>query len=73
MTTFRETGARRLRTALDLLEFGAEMMRQRLHRENPGAQEEEVGRRLAAWLQTRPGAEDGDAEGKRVPWPRPSR
>jgi hypothetical protein len=28
---------------------------------------------LVAWLRDRPGAEHGDAAGRPIPWPRPSR
>jgi Rv0078B-related antitoxin len=49
------------------------MMRQRFRREHPDAGQEEIRERLTAWLQTRPGAENGDAQGTPVAWPRPSR
>jgi hypothetical protein len=55
--------SRRLRTALALYEDGVAMKRARLRRQNQTASEEEVARRLAEWLRTRPGAALGDAEG----------
>lgn len=63
----------KLRVAFDLFEAGLEMMRARLRRELPDASDEEIARRLRAWLQTRPGAEFGDAEGRPAQWPRPRR
>jgi hypothetical protein len=39
------------------------MKRAQLRRENRAATEEEISRRLAEWLRTRPGAALGDAEG----------
>ncbi len=64
------TLAQRLRIALDLFEFGADMMRQKLRRETPNATEAEVQTRLVSWLQDRPGAEHGDGVGRPVRWPR---
>jgi len=55
--------SRRLRTALALHDDGVAMKRAQLRRENIAATEEEVSRRLADWLRTRPGAALGDAEG----------
>jgi hypothetical protein len=55
--------SRRLRTALALYESGLAMKRAQLRREDRAASEEEIGRRLAAWLRTRPGAPFGDSEG----------
>ena len=68
--TLQETPAQRLRTALDLFEFGVDMMRQRLRRETPEATEGEIQTRLVAWLQQRPGAELGDGAGRPARWPR---
>jgi hypothetical protein len=62
--------AARLRLALDLFEAGEAMMRQRLRREHPDADDVEIERRIVAWLRERPGAEHGDAAGRRVSWPR---
>ncbi len=55
--------SRRLRTALALYEGGIAMKRAQLRRQDRSASEEEIGRRLATWLHTRPGAPFGDAEG----------
>jgi len=62
--------AARLRTALDMFEFGESMMRERLRRERPHATDDEVARALAAWLRTRPGAEHGDSPGRVIEGPR---
>ncbi|MFB6264176.1 MAG: hypothetical protein ABEL76_11210 [Bradymonadaceae bacterium] len=58
-----EACAERLRTALELFEAGVELRRQQLRRTYPEAGEEEIQVRLREWIQTRPGAEHGDAEG----------
>jgi hypothetical protein len=62
--------ASRLQTALDLFDLGVALMAQRIRREAPDASEEEVRRRLRVWLQSRPGAEQGDGVGRVVAWPR---
>lgn len=67
-TTTHETAAQRLRIALDLFEFGVDMMRQKLRREAPDATEDEIQTRLVAWLQERPGAEFGDGAGRAGRW-----
>jgi thiamine monophosphate synthase len=53
--------AARLRAALEMFDDGVAMMRQNLRRADPDAAEEEIERRLRAWLRHRPGAEHGDA------------
>jgi hypothetical protein len=64
--------AARLRLAFDLFEAGERLMRQNLRRRHPGESAEQIERRLAAWLATRPGAEHGDAAGRAVvPAPTP--
>lgn len=55
--------ARRLRLALDMFSTGVAMMRATLGRRYPQATEAEIEARLSAWLQQRPGAEQGDAIG----------
>lgn len=68
-----DQAAARLRLSLDLFETGVALMRQNLRRRAPDASEAEIERRLGAWLQERPGAERGDAEGRErrvVPAPR---
>jgi hypothetical protein len=67
-----EVMAARLRTALDLCELGESMRRAQLRREHPGATDDEIEALLVAWLETRPGAEHGDAWGRPISWP-PSR
>jgi hypothetical protein len=57
----------RLRQTFDLFDAGVSMMRARLRREHPEADEAEIERLLRLWLSTRPGAEHGDAAG--VPRP----
>jgi hypothetical protein len=66
----RDQAAARLRAALEMFETGVEMMRQNLRRAHPGLADPEVEARLTAWLRERPGAEFGDAVGRRVAWPR---
>lgn len=60
--------AARLRLALDLFATGEDLARQRLRRLHPEwtASEIEVG--IGAWLRERPGAEDGDGEGRPRAW-----
>lgn len=65
-----ETAARRLRLAFDLYAAGEAIMRQNLERRHPEASESEIERLLVVWLQTRPGAEAGDADGVGGTWPR---
>jgi hypothetical protein len=66
-----ESAADRLQIALDLYDDGEAMMRQNLRRRFPRATEAEIEARLTEWVQTRPGAEDGDADGRPVPLPQP--
>ena len=70
--TSNESAAARLRVALELFEAGLEMKRQKLRRDHPDLTGDEIEARVAAWLRERPGAEFGDAEGRRVTWPRDS-
>ncbi|MBI4612040.1 MAG: hypothetical protein HY720_00355 [Planctomycetes bacterium] len=65
--------AERLRLALDLFDSGVAIMRQKLRRELPEADEAEIEKRLGAWLQERPGAEHGDSVGRPISWPPPRR
>ena len=67
-----EAMAARLRTAFDLCELGESMRRAQLWREHPDATDDEIDALLIAWLETRPGAEHGDAWGRPITWP-PSR
>jgi len=65
--------AARLRLALELFEAGEGLVRARLRREHPLANDADIEARLIAWLRERPGAEHGDAAGRPVTWPRPRR
>ena len=62
------TPVMRLRMALAMFGDGWAMMRQRLRREFPGETEEQIDERVAAWLHSRPGAENGDADGRPRHW-----
>jgi len=64
--------ARRVRLALELSELGEAMLRQRLRRKHPGATPAEIDAMVVTWRSQRPGAENGDGEGRPVPWPRPT-
>jgi signal transduction histidine kinase len=66
----RDQAAARLRAALEMFETGLQMMRQNLRRNHPTLGDAEIEERVTAWLRERPGAEFGDAVGRRVPWPR---
>lgn len=55
---------------MDLFQTGVDLMRKNLEREDPHATKEQIEERLGAWLRQRPGAEFGDAEGRRGEWPR---
>jgi hypothetical protein len=65
--------AARLRTALDLSAMGTSIRRAQLRREHPEATDDEIEALLVAWLETRPGAEHGDAWGRPISWPPPPR
>lgn len=58
--------ARAFRVTLDLFETGVQLMRQNLQRADPGADEQEIDRKLRTWLRERPGAEFGDSPGRPV-------
>lgn len=58
-----DRAAANLLAALDMFETGVAMKRSQLRRAVPEAGEEEISRRMDAWLSTRPGAEHGDTEG----------
>jgi hypothetical protein len=65
--------AERMRLTFDLYATGEALMRQRIRREHPDLSPAEVEAHLVAWLQTRPGAEHGDALGRPGTWPRTPR
>lgn len=62
----------RMKLTFELYELAERMMRQNLRRSFPTAGDDEIERRLVAWLHHRPGAEFGDAVGRPVirikPW-----
>ena len=60
-----ESAESRLQAALDMFGVGESIMRQNLYRSFPAASEAEIERRLFLWLSERPGAEAGDAPGRR--------
>jgi hypothetical protein len=62
------SAAQRLDDALELADLAERMVRARIRREHPELSEVEVEveARVLAWLQERPGAVDGDAEGSVV-------
>lgn len=68
--TSQQRAAQRLNLCFDMFELGTEMMRQKLRREHPDANEDEIRSRYLAWLHHRPGAEHGDGVGRPVSWPR---
>jgi len=47
-----------------MFDAGVSMMRARLHREHPDADDREIDHLVRVWLHTRPGAEDGDSPGR---------
>ena len=55
--------AKRLLTALALHDSGVAMRRAQLRAQDRAASDDEIERRLAVWMRTRPGAPLGDAEG----------
>lgn len=55
----------KLQIALDMFGLGESMMRQKLRRMFPGASDAQIEVKLQSWLAERPGAEDGDAPGRR--------
>ena len=67
-----ETIAARFRTTLGLFELGEAMLRQKLRRKHPLADEADIEAYAREWLERRPGAENGDGVGRPVAWPRSS-
>jgi hypothetical protein len=65
--------AERFGLALDLFATAEALVRQRICREHPDLGPVEVEARLVAWLESRPGAERGDADGRLVRWLRMSK
>jgi len=61
-----DDAARRLEDAIELADLAERMVRARLRREHPSARDDELEEMVLAWLHVRPGAVDGDAEGRRI-------
>lgn len=59
--------SRKLQLAGELHRAGVEIYRAKMRREHPEATERELDLLVGAWLRTRPGAEHGDAVGRRIP------
>lgn len=57
----------RMAVTMALHDDGVQMMRLNLRRRHPDATDEEIDMRLGAYLQTRPGVEFGDCDGRLVP------
>ncbi|MPZ17205.1 MAG: hypothetical protein GEV06_04735 [Luteitalea sp.] len=70
MSVSHETLAKRLWTANELFKTAFVLKRLQLRRAFPGISDEDLTRRLGAWLRERPGAEHGDGVGRVIPWPR---
>lgn len=58
------TPEEKLRLAFEMHDLGCAMMRQTLLRRFPHETDEQRELRFVEWLQTRPGAENGDAIGR---------
>jgi hypothetical protein len=71
-TQKEELIAARFKTTLALFEMGEAMLRQKLRRKHPEANEAEIEAGVREWLGRRPGAEHGDGVGRPVAWPRQS-
>lgn len=60
----------RFEMAMELCELAESMLREKLRRTHPSRGEAEIEALITAWFSERPGAEQGDSEGRAVPWPR---
>lgn len=65
-----EEAQERFRTLTELAELAELMKRAQLERSKPEATEDEIEQLIDAWYAHRPGAEDGDAEGRVIERPR---
>ncbi len=63
-----DSGPHRGSDVFDLYDIGAKIMRQNLRRRFLSETEEQIEKRLHAWLLERPS--DGNGPGKTVTWPR---
>ena len=66
MTQHALAAAARLRLALDMFSTGEGLARERMRRVHPDWSEREIDEQIGAWLRDRPGAENGDSEGRPV-------
>jgi Rv0078B-related antitoxin len=64
--------AEKFRTTLELFELGEAMLRQKLRRKHPSANDDEIEALVQEWRERRPGAEHGDGVGRPIAWPRAS-
>lgn len=62
-TISKNEAALRLELAFELFGAGCDMMEKKLRRDHPEANDDLIEQLLSEWLQTRPGAEMGDAKG----------
>ena len=60
----------RLRIAFELFDVSLRLLRRKLERQHPELSESEREAQIASWLESRPGAELGDAPGRMASWPR---
>lgn len=51
---------------MDMFELGVAMREQRFRRDHPEATESDIKAMMATWMRWRPGAEDGDAQGRAI-------
>lgn len=56
--------AEKLQMSLAMFDYGCDLMRENLRRRHPELDEAAVEERLRAWLRERPGAPNGDGEGR---------
>lgn len=59
----KKSSLEKMNTALELLGFAEQCIRNKVLRKNPNATENEIETALKTWYQTRPGAEHGDFSG----------
>jgi hypothetical protein len=60
----------RFEMAIELCELAESLLREKIRRTRPSLSPAEVEAEIDAWFMQRRGAEQGDAEGHPVPWPR---
>ena len=58
-----------LEAAMDMFEVGIAMRERRFRRDHPEAAESDISAMMADWMRWRPGAENGDAEGRAIDVP----